>query len=587
MQQNLYREEGHYRILYSKKFNSLTKGDLVMEKIWLKHYQEGVPAEIDPSEHQNIPEILEKAFKEFASAPSFHCMGKTLTYQEIDLLSRKWAAYLQNDLGLKKGDRVALMMPNILQYPVALFGILRAGMVAVNVNPLYTARELEHQLNDSDAQAIVIFENSAAILEEVISKTPIKHVLTTQIGDFLAFPKSLIVNFVIKSVKKMVPAWNLPGSRSFKEVVFGSDEGRFKKPEITHEDIAFLQYTGGTTGVSKGAELTHKNIVSNMLQAKAWMGDLVEPGKDIIITPLPLYHIFSLTANCFIFSSLGALNILITNPRDMPGFIKELKNWKFTAFTGVNTLFNGLLNQPDFKDIDFSSLKVTLGGGMAVQKDVADKWKQVTKTPLIEAYGLTETSPAACINPMNLSEYNGMIGMPISSTTISIKDDEGNDLPQGERGEICIKGPQVMRGYWNRPEETAKVMTEDGFFRTGDIGIMDDRGYFKIVDRKKDMILVSGFNVFPNEVEDVIQTHPKVFECAVIGVPDDKSGEAVKVFIVKDDESLTEDEVKSFCSENLTGYKKPKYVEFRKDLPKSNVGKILRKDLREPAQPTA
>lgn len=555
-----------------------------MEKIWLKNYQEGVPAEIDPNEYQNIPEILENAFSKYADQPSFHCMGKTFTYREIDLLSKKFAAYLQKDLGLKKGDRVALMMPNILQYPVALFGVLRAGMIAVNVNPLYTARELEHQLIDSGSKAIVIFENSAAVLQEILAKTPVKTVITTQIGDFLKFPKSLIVNFVIKHVKKMVPAWSIPGSVSFKDVVFNSDESRWEKPTLTHEDTAFLQYTGGTTGVSKGAELTHKNIVSNMLQAKAWIGDLVEPGKDIIITPLPLYHIFSLTANCFIFSSLGALNILITNPRDIPGFVKELKNWNFTAFTGVNTLFNGLLNNPDFKDVDFSHLKVTLGGGMAVQRPVAEKWKQVTKTPLIEAYGLTETSPAACINPMNLPDYNGKIGMPISSTEMVIKDDDGNDMPIGESGEICIKGPQVMRGYWNRPEETAKVMTSDGWFRTGDIGVMDDRGYFQIVDRKKDMILVSGFNVFPNEIEEVVASHPKVLECACIGVPDEKSGEAVKLFVVKSDESLTEEEVKEYCTKELTGYKRPRYVEFRKDLPKTNVGKILRKDLRNETQ---
>ncbi|TNF02067.1 MAG: long-chain-fatty-acid--CoA ligase [Deltaproteobacteria bacterium] len=558
-----------------------------MDKIWLKNYQEGVPAEIDPNEYQNIPEILENAFTKYADKPSFHCMGKTFTYREIDLLSKKFAAYLQKDLGLKKGDRVALMMPNILQYPVALFGVLRAGMIAVNVNPLYTARELEHQLIDSGSKAIVIFENSAAVLQEILAKTPVKTVITTQIGDFLKFPKSLIVNFVIKHVKKMVPAWSIPGSVSFKDVVFNSDESRWEKPTLTHEDTAFLQYTGGTTGVSKGAELTHKNIVSNMLQAKAWIGDLVEPGKDIIITPLPLYHIFSLTANCFIFSSLGALNILITNPRDIPGFVKELKNWNFTAFTGVNTLFNGLLNNPDFKDVDFSHLKVTLGGGMAVQRPVAEKWKQVTKTPLIEAYGLTETSPAACINPMNLPDYNGKIGMPISSTEMVIKDDDGNDMPIGESGEICIKGPQVMRGYWNRPEETAKVMTSDGWFRTGDIGVMDDRGYFQIVDRKKDMILVSGFNVFPNEIEEVVASHPKVLECACIGVPDEKSGEAVKLFVVKSDESLTEDEVKEYCTKELTGYKRPRYVEFRKDLPKTNVGKILRKDLRNETQANA
>ncbi len=551
-----------------------------MEKPWFKHYQDGVPHEINPDGYNSIPEILEEAFEKFADKPAFHCMGKTLNYGDMDLLSRKFASYLQNDLGLKKGDRVAIMMPNILQYPVALFGILRAGMVAVNVNPLYTARELEHQLKDSDSKTIIIFENSASVLQEIIDKTPVENVLVTQIGDMLKFPKSLIVNAVIKHVKKMVPAWKIKNTTPFLKALDQGDESKFSPVEIKNTETAFLQYTGGTTGVSKGAELTHRNIVANLTQAKAWISPLVEEGKEVIITPLPLYHIFSLTANCFTFSTIGALNILITNPRDIPAFVKELKKWNFTAFTGVNTLFNGLLNNPDFKDINFSSLKLTLGGGMAVQKAVAEHWKEVTNTPLIEAYGLTETSPAACINPMDLPDYNGSIGLPVSSTEVCIKDDDENTLAVGEIGEICIKGPQVMNGYWNRPEETAKVMTKDGFFKTGDIGLMDEEGFFKIVDRKKDMILVSGFNVFPNEVEDVICTHPKVFECAAVGVPDAKSGEVVKIFVVKKDSSLTEEELKSFCKENLTGYKVPKLYEFRTDLPKSNVGKILRKDLR-------
>lgn len=551
-----------------------------MEKIWLKEYEPGVPPEINVNEYENIPHLLDESFAKFRDLPSFHCMGTTLTYGQIDELSRKFASYLQNDLGLQQGDRVALMMPNILQYPVALFGVLRAGLVAVNVNPLYTARELEHQLNDSGSKAIVIFENSCRVLQEVVNKTPVKHVLTTQIGDYLKFPKNLIVNFVIKKVKKMVPDWSLPGSVPFHQAVNSGNPSNYKKPVIKLEDIAFLQYTGGTTGVSKGAILTHGNICANLLQARAWISTLVKPGQEIMITPLPLYHIFSLTANCFCFSTLGALNVLITNPRDIPGFAKELKKWKFTAITGVNTLFNGLLNNEEFRALDFSHLKVALGGGMAVQRAVAERWKEVTKTPLIEAYGLTETSPAACINPMNLKDYNGYIGLPISSTDVCIMDDDGKKLGVDEVGEICIKGPQVMRGYWQRDDETAKVMTADGYFRTGDIGVMNGQGYFKIVDRKKDMILVSGFNVYPNEIEDVVVTHPKVFEVAAVGVPDDKSGEVVKIFVVKKDESLTEEEIKAFCKEKLTGYKVPRLVEFRTELPKSNVGKILRKELR-------
>lgn len=551
-----------------------------MTKKWFESYQDGIPHEIDMSEYKSIVEVIENSFKQFSSKPSFHCMGKTLTFNEMDVLSRKFASFLQNNLGLKKGARVALMMPNILQYPVALFGILRAGMVAVNVNPLYTDRELEHQLNDSGAEAIIIFANSASILEKVKSNTKVKHIIVTQIGDMLGFPKSLLVNFVIKNVKKMVPAWSLPGHIKFLDALALGDENKFKREEVTHDDTAFLQYTGGTTGVSKGADLTHGNIVANMLQARSWLKGSINEGEEIIITPLPLYHIFSLTANCFIFSSIGALNVLITNPRDFDGFVKELGKWKFSAFTGVNTLFNALLNHPEFSKLDFSSLKVTLGGGMAVQRAVAEKWKEVTGKPLIEAYGLTETSPAACINPLNIPEYNGMIGIPISSTDVKILDDDDKEVPQGERGEIAIKGPQVMRGYWNRPEETAKVMTSDGFFKTGDIGIMDEKGFFKIVDRKKDMILVSGFNVYPNEIEDVVVSHPKVLEVAAIGIPHEKSGEVVKLFIVKKDNSLTESEVIDFCKAEMTGYKVPKAIEFRTELPKTNVGKILRKDLR-------
>lgn len=551
-----------------------------MTKIWHNAYDPGVPYEINPSEYSSINEMLEIAFKKYKTSPAFHNMGTTLTYEEIDTLSSKFASYLQNDLKLQKGDSVALMMPNILQYPVALFGILRAGMVAVNVNPLYTARELEHQLKDANVKAIVIFANSANVLEKVLSKTPVKHVMVTQIGDFLKFPKNYIVNFVIKNVKKMVPPFSIPSMLDFKSCVSQGDVKKFKKENVRPEDTAFLQYTGGTTGVAKGAVLTHKNIVSNMVQARSWIKDFITDGKEIIITPLPLYHIFSLTANCFVFSSIGALNVLITNPRDLPGFIKELSKWKFTALTGVNTLFNGLLNNDEFKKLDFSSLRLTLGGGMAVQKAVAERWKKVTGKPLIEAYGLTETSPAACINPMTLKEYNGFIGLPLPSTDVEIKDDDGKSVPIGEIGEICIRGPQVMAGYYNRPEETAKVMTTDGFFKTGDLGYMTENGFVKIVDRKKDMILVSGFNVYPNELEDVIAQHPKVLECAAIGIPDEKSGEVVKIFVVKKDDSLTQEELMKFCRENLTSYKVPKFIEFRAELPKSNVGKILRKDLR-------
>jgi long-chain acyl-CoA synthetase len=552
----------------------------MMTKIWHKAYDAGVPLEINPSEYSSINEMLEIGFKKFKSNPAFHNMGTTLSYEDIEIQSRKFASYLQNDLHLQKGDRVALMMPNILQYPIALFGVLRAGMIAVNVNPLYTPRELEHQLKDADVKAIVIFANSAHVLEKIVAHTPVKHIMVTQIGDMLKFPKNYIVNFVIKNVKKMVPPFNLPNMLDFKSCVQKGDADKYKKPNVKPEDIAFLQYTGGTTGVAKGAILTHKNIVSNMLQARAWIKDFITDGKEIIITPLPLYHIFSLTANCFIFNSVGALNVLITNPRDIPGFVKELSKWKFTAFTGVNTLFNGLLNNEEFRKLDFSSLRLTLGGGMAVQKAVADRWKQVTGQPLIEAYGLTETSPAACINPMTLKEYNGFIGVPIPSTEVEIKDDNGNTVPLGEIGEIAIRGPQVMMGYYNRPDETAKVMTVDGFFKTGDLGFMTEQGFIKIVDRKKDMILVSGFNVYPNELEDVIAQNPKVLECAAIGIPDEKSGEVVKIFVVKKDESLTQDELMKYCRENLTSYKIPKSIEFRKELPKSNVGKILRKDLR-------
>lgn len=576
----LYLVEIKYYTYNLLDINFIDKGRF-MEHPWFEHYEKDIPKEIDPKMYSSILELLEQSFEKHSEKESFYCMGTSYTYGELNILSQKFASYLQNQLKLEKGTRVALMMPNILQYPIALFGVLRAGMTAVNVNPLYTARELEHQLNDAGAEVIIIFENSCHTLQEIISHTKVKHVLVTGIGDLLSFPKNYIVNFAIKHIKKMVPAWSIPGAKNFKTELFNAVVSDYKKPEVNLEDVAFLQYTGGTTGVSKGAVLTHGNIVANVVQAKAWIKNHTIEGKETIITPLPLYHIFSLTANCMVFGTLGAKNILITNPRDIPGFVKELKKHEFTAFTGVNTLFIGLLNNPDFKDVDFSHLTLSLGGGMAVNKAVAEKWKEVTKAPLIEAYGLTETSPAACINPMDLKDYNGKIGLPISSTEMIVLDDEGKRLPVGENGELAIKGPQVMQGYWNRPEETEKVMTEDGFFKTGDIGFMDERGYFQIVDRKKDMILVSGFNVYPNEVEDVVIAHPDVLECAAIGVADNCSGEVVKIFVVKRNESLTEDSLKSYCKENLTGYKVPKRYEFRDELPKTNVGKILRKALRD------
>lgn len=551
-----------------------------MTKKWFKNYDQGIPESINIDEFANIPEILESSLRKFADKPAFHNMGTTLSFAQIDELSMKFASYLQNDLGMSKGDRVAVMLPNILQYPIAIFGILRAGMIVVNVNPLYTARELEHQLKDSQASAILCFANSAHLVEKVKEQTELKHIILTQIGSMLKFPKNHIVNGVIKYVKKMVPTYQIPEALDFNACLESGNKEKFVPQTLTHKDVAFLQYTGGTTGVAKGAVLTHGNIVANMLQAKAWIKNYIEDGKEIIITPLPLYHIFSLTANCFVFSSIGALNILITNPRDFKGFVKELGKWKFTAFTGVNTLFNALLNTPGFSELDFSRLKLTLGGGMAVQKGVAEKWKNATRKPLIEAYGLTETSPAACINPMTLKEYNGYIGLPIPSTEVQIKDDEGNELADNEVGELCIKGPQVMQGYWNRPEETAQVMTNDGFFRTGDLGFMNEDGFVKIVDRKKDMILVSGFNVYPNEVEEVVCEHEKILECAAVGIPHEKSGEVVKIFVVRKDPSLTKEEVLEYCKANLTGYKVPKEVEFKSELPKTNVGKILRRSLR-------
>ena len=551
-----------------------------MEKPWLNSYPAGVPAHIDLSGYRSIVDVLEQSCSKYKDRMAYHNIGAELSYAELDYLTRNFAASLQH-MGLQPGDRLALMMPNILQYPVALFGALRAGLVIVNTNPMYTARELRHQLLDAGVKAIVVVENFASVLESVRDEVPLEHIITTGVGDLLDFPKSLLVNFVLRYVKKRIPAWKLPGSEKFQEVLDRGKKLPLKPVNIAFEDIAFLQYTGGTTGVAKGAMLTHRNIVANLLQAQAWLCQLDAESRETIITALPLYHIFALTANCLTFMHLGGSNILITDPRDMAGFVKELGRHPFTAITGVNTLFNTLLHTQGFANLDFSTLKMTLGGGMAVQKAVAEQWKKVTGVPLIEAYGLTETSPAACINPVTLEEYNGFIGLPISSTDAAIVNDAGEFLPAGETGELCIRGPQVMKGYWQRPEATAEVLDGYGWLHTGDIAVMTENGYFKIVDRKKDMILVSGFNVYPNEIEDVLALHPKVLEVAAIGVPDEKSGEAVSLFVVRKDPSLTREEVIEFCKENLTGYKRPRYVEFMEELPKSNVGKILRRELRD------
>ena len=552
-----------------------------MEKVWLKSYPKGVPAEVDVHQYRSLAQVFDEAATKFADRRAYTCMGKSITFGELDTLSAAFGAFLQSK-GLTKGSRVALMMPNVLQYPICLFGVLRSGCTVVNVNPLYTPRELEHQLKDSGAETIVVLENFAHVLQEVISATPVRNVIVTSLGEMLGL-KGLIVNFVVRHVKKLVPPYVLPGTITFSKAMAEGKGRTLQKVPLDHDDIAFLQYTGGTTGVAKGAMLLHRNIVANLLQARAWLQPFLSTDgpQHVIITALPLYHIFSLTANCLVFMTLGAENILIPNPRDMPGFVAELKKHKFTAITGVNTLFNGLLNTAGFADVDFSHLQISLGGGAAVQQAVAERWKQVTKVTLVEAYGLTETSPAAVINPLDLREYNGCIGLPISSTDVQLRDDAGNEVGMGVPGEICIKGPQVMAGYWNRPDETAKVIDKDGWLATGDVGIVDERGFFKIVDRKKDMVLVSGFNVYPNEIEAVVAMLPGVLECAVIGVPDDKTGEAVKVCIVKKDPNLTEAEVLAHCRSHLTGYKIPRYVAFRTELPKTNVGKILRRELRD------
>jgi long-chain acyl-CoA synthetase len=550
-----------------------------MERIWLKSYPPGVPAEIEPREYGSLVELFEKSIREFGDRPAFTNMGKTIRFAELDRFARDFGAWLQAR-GLGKGARVAIMMPNCLQYPIAMFGTLRAGCVVVNVNPLYTARELEHQLNDAGAEAIVILENFAAVLEQVRSRTPLKHVVITSLGEMLGL-KGLVVNLVVRQVKKMVPAYDVPGAISFKQLLAEGAQAKLVTPPLGHDDTAFLQYTGGTTGVSKGAMLLHRNVIAALLQYKAWLQPAMDGERPVIITALPLYHIFSLTVNCLNMMVVGGENILITNPRDIPTFVKELGKHRFTMISGVNTLFNALLNNPDFAKLDFSHLRFALGGGMAVQKVVADRWKQVTGTTLIEGYGLTETAPAATANPLNLAEYTGSIGVPMPSTDIEIRDDADRPLPIGETGEICIRGPQVMTGYWQRPDETAKVLGADGFLHTGDIGVMDAKGFIRIVDRKKDMIVVSGFKVFPNEIEQVVMMLPGVLECAVVGVPDPHSGEVPKVYVVKKDPQLTEQDVLEHCKRELTGYKRPKYVEFRTELPKTNVGKILRRALRD------
>lgn len=552
-----------------------------MEKAWLKRYPENVPETIDPDKYSSLVEMFEQSVQKFADQPAFMNMGSVMTYRKLEERSRAFAAYLQNDLKLQKGDRVALMMPNVLQYPIALFGILRAGMIAVNVNPLYTPRELEHQLNDADAKAIVIVSNFAYTLEKAVANTPIKHVILTSLGEMLPKVKGTIVDFVVKYVKGMVPKYNLPGAISFRKTLYRGRRLQYVKPFIEGDDIAFLQYTGGTTGVAKGAILSHRNMVANVLQAKGAYGSFLQDGREVVVTALPLYHVFALTINCLLFIEIGARNLLITNPRDIPTFVKELQGVPFTAMTGVNTLFNALVNNEDFKELDFSHLRFSVGGGMAVQRAVAEKWLKITKCYLLEGYGLTECSPLVAAYPYDLKEYNGSIGLAMPSTDVRIIDDEGNVLPYDQTGELQVRGPQVMEGYWKRSEATKDILTHDGWLSTGDIVRFDEEGFMYIVDRKKDMILVSGFNVYPNEIEDVVALNSKVLEVAAIGQPNDASGEVVKIYVVKSDSSLTKEELIAHCREHLTGYKIPKIVEFRDELPKSNVGKILRRELRE------
>jgi len=561
-----------------------------MQRPWLAHYPPGIPADIDPGRYPSLVHLLEESFEQFAARPAFVCMGRTLSFADIDALSRKLAAWLQSR-GLPRGARVALMMPNVLQYPVAIAAVLRAGYTVVNVNPLYTASELEHQLQDSGAEAIVILENFAHTLQQVLPATAIRHIVVASMGDLLGGVKGTVVNAVVRHVKKLVPPFSLPGAVGLRRALAQGAAHELQRPEVGPEDVAFLQYTGGTTGVAKGAVLLHRNIVANVLQCDAWLltderpaGGDGQRSPHVFVCALPLYHIFGLTVCAMLGMRAGGLNVMVPNPRDIPDLVRTLSGYRFTLFPGVNTLFNALLHNDKFRTLDFSALRVSVGGGMAVQKAVADRWVEVTRSPLCEGYGLSETSPVACCTPIDIKEYSGTIGIPLPSTEAAILDDDGQPLPLGERGEIALRGPQVMRGYWNMPDETDRVMTADGFFKTGDIGIMDERGYIRIVDRKKDMILVSGFNVYPNEVEAVVSQHPGVLECAAVGVPDEHSGEAVKIVVVKRDPALTEEDLKAFCRERLTGYKRPRHVEFRKELPKSNVGKILRRELRTQAE---
>lgn len=555
-----------------------------MEKLWLNSYEQGVNAEIDITQYSSISDVFRQSVEKFAHQPAFQNMGKTLTYAEVGKLAEDFASYLQNVLKLPRGERVAIMLPNLLQYPIALFGILQAGLVAVNTNPLYTPRELEHQLKDSGATTIIVLENFANTLELVLPRTQIKHVIVASVGEMFGFFKGTLMNFVLRKIKKMVPEYRISGAIPFQTTLKEGAAHTFRPVTLTREDTALLQYTGGTTGVAKGAVLSHGNICANMLQAKEWIKNQLREGKETVIAALPLYHIFALTVNLMIFTNAGSKIILITNPRDMKGFIGELKKERISVFIGVNTLFNGMVNQPDFATVDFSNLRLTLGGGMATQKAVAEKWKKITGTPIVEAYGLTEASPGVCCNPLNIEAYSGGIGLPVPSTEVELRDADGKEVGIGQPGELWVRGPQVMQGYWNRPEETAKTIDARGFLETGDIAVMDEKGWLKLVDRKKDLIVVSGFNVYPNEIEEVISHNDKVMEVACIGVPNEKTGEALKVFVVKKDPSLTKEELIEFCRTELTAYKVPKDIEFRDELPKSNVGKILRRELREQAQ---
>lgn len=555
-----------------------------MEKLWLNSYEQGVNAEIDITQYSSISDVFRQSVEKFAHQPAFQNMGKTLTYAEVGKLAENFASYLQNVLKLPRGERVAVMLPNLLQYPIALFGILQAGLVAVNTNPLYTPRELEHQLKDSGATTIIVLENFANTLELVLPRTQIKHVIVASVGEMFGFFKGTLMNFVLRKIKKMVPEYRISGAIPFQTTLKEGAAHTFRPVTLTREDTALLQYTGGTTGVAKGAILSHGNICANMLQAKEWIKNQLREGKETVIAALPLYHIFALTVNLMIFTNAGSKIILITNPRDMKGFIGELKKERISVFIGVNTLFNGMVNQPDFAAVDFSNLRLTLGGGMATQKAVAEKWKKITGTPIVEAYGLTEASPGVCCNPLNIEAYSGGIGLPVPSTEVELRDADGKEVGIGHPGELWVRGPQVMKGYWNRPEETAQTIDARGFLETGDIAVMDEKGWLKLVDRKKDLIVVSGFNVYPNEIEEVISHNDKVMEVACIGVPNEKTGEALKVFVVKKDPSLTKEELIEFCRTELTAYKVPKDIEFRDELPKSNVGKILRRELREQAQ---